>query len=264
MTTLPSLFISHGSPDIAIANTEAHAFLKAYAHDMPRPDAIIVVSAHFECGGVAVTGDAQPVTVHDFGGFEPKLFDIQYNAPGCPSLAERVACLMHGNGLAAGVVDNHGFDHGTWVPLCLMYPDADIPVVQVSIHPQAGPEHHHKLGRALAPLRKENILVIGSGSMTHNLKEAISALRDGDRQAAMPPWVSQFVDWMQDKIEAADESALLAYRDRAPFAVKNHPTDEHLMPLFSAIGAAGNGWSANKLHGSSDFGVLAMDAYAFS
>ncbi|MEM9104600.1 MAG: class III extradiol ring-cleavage dioxygenase [Pseudomonadota bacterium] len=264
MTKLPSLFISHGSPDIAIAHTQAHAFLKAYAHDTPRPDAIIVVSAHFEAGGVAVTGDAQPVTIHDFGGFDQKLFDIQYNAPGCPSLAERVACMMHGNGLAAGVVVDHGFDHGTWVPLSLMYPEADIPVVQVSIDPHAGPDHHQKLGGALAPLRDENILIIGSGSMTHNLKEAMSAFRAGDRQAAMPPWVSQFVGWMQDKIETADEGALLAYRDRAPFAVKNHPTDEHLMPLYSAIGAAGSGWSASKLHGSSDFGVLAMDAYAFN
>ena len=264
MTTLPSLFISHGSPDIAIRDTKAQAFLRRYALEAPRPDAIVVISAHFEAGGVANTGDAQPETIHDFGGFAPELFQIQYRAPGCPSLAERVACLMHGQGLAAGVVGNHGFDHGTWVPLCLMYPDADIPVVQVSVDPHAGPDHHLQLGRALAPLRGENILVMGSGSITHNLKEAAAAFRSGDREAAMPPWVAQFVSWMQNRIEASDESALLAYRDRAPYAVENHPTDEHLMPIFSAIGAAGTDWRASKLHGSSDFGVLAMDAYAFN
>ena len=264
MTQLPSLFISHGSPDTAICDTRAQAFLKAYAHRAPRPDAIVVVSAHFEAGGVAITGDEKPETIHDFRGFSPELYAIQYAAPGCPSLAERVACLMHGSGLAAGVVNNHGFDHGTWVPLCLMYPDADIPVVQVSVDPQAGPQHHRDLGRALAPLRAENILVIGSGSMTHNLREALAALRSGEREAAIPPWVSQFVGWMQDRIEASDEAALLAYRDRAPYAVENHPTDEHLMPLYSAIGAAGSGWRASKLHGSTEFGVLAMDAYAFN
>ena len=264
MTKLPSLFISHGSPDIAISDTAARDFLRTFTRNVPRPSVIVVVSAHFEAGGVAITGDAKPETIHDFGGFAPELYKIRYAAPGCPALAQRVACMMHAGGLAAGVVDHRGFDHGTWVPLCLMYPDADIPVVQVSVDPHAGPDHHCRLGRALAPLREENILVIGSGSMTHNLREAMAALRSGDRDAMVPSWVGQFVSWMQDRIEAGDEAALLDYRDRAPYAVENHPTDEHLMPLFSAIGAAGDGWKSTKLHGSTDFGVLAMDAYAFN
>lgn len=264
MSDIPSLFVSHGSPDIAITDTAARAFLQNYANSAPRPDAIVVVSAHFEAGGVAITGDANPVTIHDFGGFAPELFEIQYSAPGCPSLAERLACQLHGSGLAAGVVRDHGFDHGTWVPLSLMYPDADIPVVQVSVDPHAGPLHHYQLGRSLEPLRSENILVMGSGSITHNLKEAFAAFRGGERNAATAPWVAQFVDWIENKIETSDTAALLAYRDRAPYAVENHPTDEHLMPLFSAIGAAGEDWNGSKLHGSTDFGVLAMDAYAFN
>ena len=264
MSKIPSLFVSHGSPDIAITDTAARAFMENFARNAPRPDAIVVVSAHFEAGGVAITGDAKPETIHDFGGFAPEMYKIQYAAPGCPSLAERLACLMHGAGLAAGVVGDHGFDHGTWVPLSLMYPDADIPVVQVSVDPHAGPLHHYQLGRSLEPLRRENILVMGSGSMTHNLKEAFAAFRSGERDAATPPWVAQFVTWIEARIEASDTEALLAYRDRAPYAVENHPTDEHLLPLFSAMGAAGDDWQGNKLHGSMDFGVLAMDAYAFN
>ncbi len=145
-----------------------------------------------------------------------------------------------------------------------MYPDADIPVVQVSVDPHAGPLHHYNLGQSLEPLRRDNILVMGSGSMTHNLKEAFAAFRSGDRDAAVPPWVAQFVDWMENRIEAADVDALLAYRDRAPFAIENHPTEEHLLPLFCAIGAAGKDWKGHKLHGSCDLGVLSMDEYAFT
>lgn len=264
MSTQPALFISHGSPDIAIADTQARRFLSDFAGTVPKPDSIVVVSAHFEAGGVAITGDAQPSTVHDFGGFSPELYEIEYSAPGNPDLAVRMACLMHAAGLSAGLVADHGFDHGTWVPLSLMYPDADIPVVQVSVDPHAGPGHHLKVGRALEPLRRENTLVIGSGSMTHNLKEAFAALRCGKRDAETPDWVAQFVDWMEFKIKAGDLEALLDYRCRAPFALENHPTDEHLMPLYSAIGAAGDGWTPRKLHTSQDFGVLSMDAYAFN
>ena len=263
MSTLPALFVSHGSPDIAIADTEARRFMNGFAGTVPRPEAIVVVSAHFEAGGVAVTSDRRPPTIHDFGGFSPELYKIEYSAPGNPALARRIACLMHAQGLASGVVEDRGFDHGTWVPLSLMYPDADIPVVQVSVDPHAGPEHHHMIGRALEPLRSENMLVIGSGSMTHNLKEAFAALRCGQRDAETPGWVTQFVDWMELKINAGDLDALLDYRHRAPYAVENHPTDEHLMPLYSAIGAAGENWVPKKLHTSKDFGVLSMDAYAF-
>lgn len=263
MTALSSLFLSHGSPDIVVADTEAHAFLAKLGRELPRPDAIVVVSAHFEAGGVAISGDRTPATIHDFGGFAKELYAIEYRAPGCPALAQRLACMMRNGGLAAGVVCDRGFDHGTWVPLHLIYPDADIPVVQVSVDPHAGPEHHFRLGQALEPLRHENILIVGSGSMTHNLKEAFAAFRSGERGAAMPAWVAQYVDWMDRKLENADLDALLAYRERAPFAVENHPTDEHLMPLFSALGAAGEGWSTRKLHSSCDFGVLSMNAYAF-
>ncbi|MEX3009476.1 class III extradiol ring-cleavage dioxygenase [Hoeflea sp. TYP-13] len=264
MSVLSSLFISHGSPDIVITDTAARAFLQEFADRGPRPEAIVVVSAHFEAGGVAITGDEHPCTVHDFGGFAPELYKMKYSAPGSPALADRLACMLRNAGLPAGVICDQGFDHGTWAPLSLMYPKADIPVVQVSVDPHAGPLHHYRLGQALEPVRKDKVLVMGSGSMTHNLKKAFAALRCGERNAATPPWVVQFVDWMDSKIRSGDMDALLAYRDRAPFAVENHPTEEHLLPLFCAIGAAGENWSARRLHSSCDFGVLSMDAYAFN
>jgi 4,5-DOPA dioxygenase extradiol len=263
MSALPSLFISHGSPDTVISDTKARAFLLNYADNLPKPDAIVVVSAHFEAGGVAVSGDEKPVTIHDFGGFSPQLYQIQYPAPGSTLLAEEIVETLRAKGFASGVVFNRGFDHGTWTPLLLMYPSADVPVVQVSVDPHAGPEHHYRLGLALSGLRERNILVIGSGSFTHNLHKAFAAMRKGNRFACAEDWVTQFVGWMGDKLVHGDIDALLAYRKKAPYGVENHPTDEHLMPLYAAMGAAGEAWKAECIHNSMEFGVLSMDAYAF-
>jgi 4,5-DOPA dioxygenase extradiol len=265
MATFPTLFISHGSPDTVIANTAATDFMKRYAASLPRPKAIVIASAHFEVqGGVAVSHDAKPQMIYDFGGFAPELYQIVYPAPGDPALAERIARSLELEGFYARAVDGRGFDHGTWVPLKLLYPEADIPVVQVSVDPLGGPTHHLRLGQALAKLRKEDILVIGSGSFTHNLREAFTALRAGERAAKMPDWVSGFIGWMDKHIAAGDEPGLLAYRANAPYAHENHPTEEHLMPLYVAIGAAGAGWKAEKIHESHEFGVLSMDAFAFT
>lgn len=264
MPRFPTLFISHGSPDTAIANTSATAFLKTYAASLPRPRAIVVASAHFEVqGGVAVSHDAKPETIHDFGGFARELYDMHYDAPGDPALADEIAADLRQKGFTAKAIDGRGFDHGTWVPLILLYPNADIPVVQVSVDPSKGADHHLALGRALAALRDQDILVIGSGSFTHNLREAFVALRSGERTATMPAWVSDFITWMDDRIAAGDEAGLADYRSRAPHARENHPTEEHLMPLHVAIGAAGEGWRSRKIHSSHEFGVLAMEAYAF-
>lgn len=264
MATFPTLFISHGSPDTVIANTAATDFMKRYAASLPRPKAVVVASAHFEVqGGVATSHDANPETIHDFGGFSDELYKMRYPAPGDPVLAARIASDLTAQGFHAMAVDGRGFDHGTWVPLKLLYPDADIPVVQVSVDPSKGPEHHIRLGRALAKLRAEDILVIGSGSFTHNLREAFTALRAGKREATMPHWVADFVHWMDERIAMADEPGLIAYRTKAPHARENHPTEEHLMPLYVAIGAAGPKWKAAKIHESHEFGVLSMDAFAF-
>lgn len=263
MTALPTLFISHGSPDTAIAETQANAFMRGLAASLPRPRAIVVISAHFESDQVLVSGEAEPETIHDFGGFDPKLYEMHYAAPGDPALATAIVRNLQAAGFPAAVAADRGFDHGTWVPLILIYPDADIPVVQVSVDPAKGTEYHLALGAALAGLREEGILVVGSGSFTHNLREAFARLRVGDRAAATPAWVSDFATWMTDRIVEGDWQSLLDYRTLAPFAAENHPTDEHLMPLYAALGAAGEGAKGRRLHGSRDFGVLSMEAFAF-
>lgn len=264
MTSLPSLFISHGSPDTAIADTAARAFLEGYGASLPRPKAVVVASAHFEIsGGTAVSHDIHPETIHDFGGFDPALYTLQYPAPGAPALADGIVAKLKAAGFNAAALDGRGYDHGTWVPLILLYPKADIPVVQVSVDPSQGPDYHLRLGRVLAGLRQEGILVIGSGSFTHNLREAFAALRTGRRQAAMPDWVASFVEWMNEHIDSGDEAGLVDYRRRAPNAALNHPTDEHLLPLYVAIGAAGPDWQASRIHDSHEFGALSMNAFSF-
>ena len=262
---LPTLFISHGSPDIAIAETPATAFLRQLAGTMPRPRAIVVASAHFEADGrVLVSGDAKPETIHDFGGFARQLHAMRYPAPGDPALASDIVAELTSAGLPAAVANGRGFDHGAWVPLILSFPAADIPVIEVSIDPARDAAYHYGLGRALSGLPRRDVLVIGSGSFTHNLREAFPRLRAGERSAEVPAWVEDFARWMSGRLEAGDVEALLDYRRQAPHATENHPTDEHLMPLYVALGAAAEVPVAAMLHQSRDFGVLAMEAFAFS
>ena len=261
MTVLPTLFISHGSPMMALQDSPARRFVQNLGLSLPRPKAIVVVSAHWETAGLAaVSLAAQPETIYDFGGFPPALYAISYQSCGAPELAEHAASLIEAAGIPVGRSACRGLDHGAWVPLSIMYPDADLPVLQISLIRGAGPAAHEKLGRALAQLRQEGILVIGSGSMTHNLYE----FRGQAIDAAVPVWVSEFASWMRERLESDDRAALLDYRSRAPSAQKNHPSEEHLLPLFVAMGAAGEGAKAQLLHSSVEHGVLAMDAYAFN
>lgn len=261
---LPSLFISHGSPMLILSDTPARHFLAGYGNDLPRPDAIVIVSAHYETRQPAALGVAAPPMIYDFGGFDPKLREIVYPAPGQPALAARVASLLSQADLPATVDTRWGYDHGTWVPLALMYPDADIPVVAVSVQPHEDARHHFALGRALAPLREDNVLVIGSGSLTHNLGAIRTELGRNPVEADAPDWVVSFADWMNARIGEGDVDALVDYRAQAPHAAENHPTDEHLMPLYAAMGAAGPDGRGTRVHSSHEYGALMMDTYAFS
>lgn len=258
MSRMPALYISHGSPMTALEPGLVGARLAELARSLPRPRAIVLASAHWLAHTPLVGGAAQPATIHDFGGFPQALFDIQYPAPGAPGLAERVATQLQAAGLAARIDPLRGLDHGAWVPLRLLYPDADIPVVPVSIQPDAGPAHQLQLGRALAPLRDEGVLVIGSGSITHNLHD----WRSYD-QARQAPYVQPFIDWVEKRLAAEDVDALLDYRRQAPFATRAHPTDEHLLPLYVAMGAAGTPMRAQRIDAGIDMGFLAMDIYRF-
>lgn len=259
MPTLPSLYISHGSPMTAIQPGLVRERLATLAAALPRPQAIVIATAHWLSAQPQVGGAAHPQTVHDFFGFPPALYDIRYPAPGAPALAARVLELMKQAGLDATLDPQHGLDHGAWVPLRLLYPEADIPVVPISIQHAQGPAHHLAVGRALAPLREEGVLVIGSGSITHNLGD----LRMGYGAEREAPYVKPFIGWMEARLAAGDVAALLDYRRQAPFAQRAHPTDEHLLPLFVALGAAGSALHAERIDAGIDHGILAMDIYRF-
>ncbi|MFZ6048523.1 DODA-type extradiol aromatic ring-opening family dioxygenase [Pseudomonas sp. CR3202] len=253
---LPSLYISHGSPMLALEPGASGPALKALADALPRPRAILVVSAHWESDRLLLSGGARPETWHDFYGFPPPLYAVQYPAPGAPELAEEIAGLLTEAGLPAGVDPERPFDHGTWVPLSLMYPQADIPVVQLSLPSRLGPAFQTRVGRALAGLRQRGILLIGSGSITHNLGEL-------DWRAGpdvVTPWAQEFRDWIVERLETDDEAALHDYRHLAPHAIRNHPRDEHLLPLYFARGAGGR---FGLVHSGFTLGALGMDIYRF-
>lgn len=257
---MPSLFVSHGSPMTAIQPSPARDFFLTVAKDLPRPKAILVATAHFESEAPLLSADEKPEMIYDFGGFPKPLFEIVYPAPGAPELALRATRLLRDGGYKAHAVVNRGYDHGTWVPLSLMYPQADIPVVQISVQPELGSAHHVELGRALAPLREEGVMIVGSGSLTHNLWELARSGRDIN--APVRDWVRDFTEWVAGKVESGAVEDIADYRARAPFARENHPRDEHFLPLPFAMGA-GAGAKGRRIHASYDYGLLAMDAYLF-
>ncbi|RMQ97313.1 Catalytic LigB subunit of aromatic ring-opening dioxygenase [Pseudomonas savastanoi pv. glycinea] len=252
----PSLFISHGSPMLALEPGESGPALLRLAVEMPRPKAIVIVSAHWESQELLVNANPQPETWHDFGGFPAALFAVQYPAHGLPTLSAEVLELLQAAGLPARTNSQRPFDHGVWVPLSLMYPDADIPVVQVSLPSREGPALQTRVGRALASLRDQGVLIIGSGSITHNLGE----LDWHAGPESVEPWAKAFRDWMIEKLASNDEAALHDYRAQAPNAARNHPSDEHLLPLYFARGAGGEFSVAHK---GFTMGALGMDIYRF-
>ncbi|MHC1480957.1 DODA-type extradiol aromatic ring-opening family dioxygenase [Frateuria aurantia] len=260
MSRLPSLYISHGSPMTALHPGLVAQRLAELAGAMPRPRAIVLATAHWLAHQPQVGGAADPVTVHDFGGFPQALYEMQYPAPGDPALADKVVGLLQQAGLQAQLDPQHGLDHGVWVPLRMLYPQADIPVVPLSIQPRQGPSQQLAMGRALASLRDEDILLIGSGSITHNLQDWRAGYGEG-REA---PYVRPFTHWVEQALARNDIAALLDYRRQAPYAERTHPTDEHLLPLYFAMGAAGGDTlGATRIDAGIDLGMLAMDIYRF-
>lgn len=252
------MFVSHGAPSLPFDDVPARDFLRRLGSQIARPIAILMISAHWETPVPTVNAVASNFTIHDFSGFPAALYEIAYSAPGSAELATRVVQLLADKGLAAQTDTARGLDHGAWVPLMLAYPQADIPVVQLSVQSQLGPGHHLELGRALAPLTDESVLVIASGSLTHNLRALSDAYPQGE-----PDWVHDFASWMDAALIEGRTHDLLAYRRLAPHAARNHPTEEHILPLFVALGAAGVSGAAQHLHRSVTHNILRMDAFAF-
>lgn len=257
---LPSLFISHGSPMLALEAGATGAAWRQMAARWPKPRAVLVASAHWLTRRPGISQAARPATLHDYGGFDPTLQRVQYPAPGAPVLAAQIAQRLAAAGLPVDLHPDRGLDHGAWVPLRHLYPEADIPTLQLSIQPQAGPDHHLRLGEALAGLGEEGVLLIGSGSLTHNLAE----LDWGSApDAVIHAYVADFTEWMALQLTQGDRATLLDYRRQAPGAQQAHPSDEHLLPLFVALGAGGPQAQAERLHHGYTEGGLAMDVYAF-
>lgn len=255
----PAIFVSHGAPTLALEPGPAGGFLAALGAALPRPRAILALSAHWETAAPAVSVAVHPETIHDFHGFPRALYEMRYPAPGAPRLARQASAMLAEAGITVDAVSDRGLDHGAWVPLMLMHPQADIPVTQLALQPALGPAHHLRLGEALRPLRDEGVLILGSGSVTHNLRE----FGRHDYAAPPPDWVSGFNDWLAERLAAGDRDALLDYRNRAPHAARNHPSEEHLLPLFAALGAATPGLAPQRIHAGYTHGVIGMDAWRF-
>ncbi len=258
MNRLPSLFLSHGAPTLPIDPSLPSAEFATLGAQLPRPEAVLMLSAHWGTAQPVASISTEPETIHDFYGFPRQLYEIQYPAPGAPDLARRAAALLGEGGLHAEL-QPHGLDHGAWVPMLLMFPDAALPVAQLSIQPRLDAGHHFRVGRALRALKDEGVLVIGSGQITHNLRAADFSARPEDAD----PRVAEFTDWFEEKLTARDIDALLDYRRQAPHAVLMHPTDEHLLPVFAALGAADDDYSLTIQSLGTYQRALAMTNYVF-
>jgi len=255
----PGAFVSHGAPTLAIEDVPASQFLRGFGQELGRPSAILVVSAHWDTATPTVTTAPRLKTIYDFGGFDPVLYTIRYEPPGAVEVAARARALLAAAGFAVASDPARGIDHGGWVPLLLMYPAADIPVLQLSVQSRLDAGHHVRLGQALRPLREEGVLILASGSATHNLREAFRAAPG----APTPDWVTEFAEWVARALAEQRIDDLLDYERLAPHARRNHPTVEHFVPLLVALGAGTPGVAPRRAHASTTLGVLAMDAYVF-
>jgi 4,5-DOPA dioxygenase extradiol len=257
MTRLPSLFVSHGAPTFALEPGQAGPRLVALGRTLPRPEAVLVVSPHWMTPSPRVGTAAQPQTIHDFGGFDRALYRIGYPAPGHPRLARRAVEALTEAGWAAQADEQRGLDHGAWVPLLHLYPKADVPVFQVSLPSLLDAASAWAFGETLAPLASEGVLVVGSGSLTHNLAD-FRIRHGGDA-----PYAAEFAAWVREAVEAGDGQRLRRTLSDAPHAARAHPTPEHFWPLLVAAGAAPAEGRWQVADGGIAHGVLAMDAFAF-
>lgn len=233
----------------------AGAAWQAMAQSLPRPQAILVVSAHWASRTPAVSAAPQPSTIHDFHGFPDALYELDYRPPGATGLAAKVAALLPG----IEVDRQRGLDHGAWSPLRTMYPAADIPVIQLAVMPQASADTHYRLGQSLQPLARDGVLVLASGGLTHNLGDMVF---DAENDIALS-YAREFRDWFVLALTNRDLPALLDWRRRAPHAARAHPSAEHLLPLFVALGAAGDDAAVRSVHRGYQLAALALDAFAF-
>ncbi len=254
---MPVLFVSHGAPTLPFDEAPARRFLIELARKVPRPNAILVASAHWEADRPSLTAASNPETIHDFFGFPKPLYELQYEAPGAPELAERAGQLLRQAGHDPVLDSERGRDHGVWVPMMLAYPAAEVPVVQLSLLRRQSTHAHLGLGEALAPLRDEGVLIIGSGGAIHNLRQLEWS------GGTTPRWAADFQEWLDWQLKEGNSTELVSYRTMIDSATMAHPTEDHFLPLLVALGAAEGDRKATKLHGSFEYGALSMAAYGW-
>ncbi|XP_052195099.1 4,5-DOPA dioxygenase extradiol-like [Diospyros lotus] len=266
LETKETFFISQGSPTLSIDESlPARHFLKSFrekVYGSAAPTAILIISGHWETSHPAVTAVSGPSpTIYDFYGFPAEMY--QYPAPGAPELAERVKEILNANGLERVDVDKkRGLDHGAWVPLMLMYPEADIPVCQLSIQTHKDATYHYNLGRVLAPLKDEGVLILGSGAATHNLSK-LRASR-GHVSSVVDSWALDFDSWLKDALLSGRSEDVNEYEEKAPYGKVAHPRPDHFYPLHVAMGAAGQNAKAELVHQSWGLGTLSYSSYKFT
>jgi len=245
---------------LILEDVPARDFLRTLAQRVGTPSAIVAISGHDIARAPTVGGAPTHEAVHDFYGFPPALYELRYEPPGDPALARDVLARLAGAGIAATLHEEPGIDHGIWAPLKLAFPDANVAVVPLALTGSMDAALHIAMGRALAPLRDDGVLIMGSGSFTHNLREMS---RGGGAASETPPYVREFTEWIARTLERGDDDAMAHWRVRAPHAVRAHPTPEHFEPLLVAYGAGGTNPRVEHLHSSTTYGNLAMDAFAF-
>lgn len=257
---LPSFFIAHGAPLLAIENNEYTGFLNQLGQDLTRPKAIVLFSAHWESQLQKVSEVDQFSTIYDFGGFDPALYTIKYPAKGNQQISEDIKELFKANGVSYEVETERGLDHGAWVVLRMLYPDADIPVIAMSVNPNLSPTEQYKIGQSLSALRANDILIIASGGTSHNLR----VLKWADN-GEIDQWALEFEDWLAHHLHNWDTDSLFNYDSLAPYAEYAVPPygNEHFIPLFYAMGAADDVKKATLLHRSFRYGNLAHSVWQF-
>ncbi|WP_462411575.1 DODA-type extradiol aromatic ring-opening family dioxygenase [Neobacillus sp. Marseille-QA0830] len=258
---MPSLFIAHGAPLLAIENNEYTQFLNQLGQNLPRPKAIVLFSAHWESKVQQVSSVEQYSTIYDFGGFDPSLYTIQYPARGNKDLAADIETLFVNNGISFANDTTRGLDHGAWVVLRMLYPNADIPVISMSVNPTLTPDEQYKIGKSISELREKDILFIASGGTVHNLR-ALNWSDNGKDDS----WALEFDGWLAEKLENWDLQSLFRYDSLAPHASVAVPPygKEHFIPIFYAMGAADDSQKATLLHRSFRYGSLSHSVWQFA
>lgn len=256
--SLPTVFISHGPPTLLLENIPAREFLKNLGKTYRNVNAVLCISAHWITTKPTVNAVEVNETIHDFYGFPPELYQIEYPALGSPELANNAADLLNNGGLHCEIDYNRGLDHGAWVPAMLMFPDLGIPVFQLSIQQHMDPKSHYMLGKAIKSLKQEGVLILGSGGAVHPLGYA--PLRPG---AKTDQWAQDFDSWLTKSVTKGNYTALLNYRELAPYPERAHPYPNHYMPLITTMGAVGEDVNGELIHHSWLWGDMGMGAYEF-